>query len=132
MRVFPRHRIPGFEGQYHAQRGNYTTQRLSSPLFTTGIAKNDYIQIDSEIMEVASAGGTTTLTVGTRGGTGALGTAAASHVINEAVQDIQDWAYLGVTANGFDTGCTGSAGVPGCLFNYSITTGPPSAAATGV
>ncbi len=97
----------------------------------TGIANNDYIQIDSEIMKVASGARNDNVDGGHWGDRG-LGTAAATHPINEAVQDIQDWAYLGVTANGFDTGCTGSAGVPGCLFNYSITTGPPSAAATGV
>jgi hypothetical protein len=45
----------------------------------------------------------------------------------EAVQDIQDWAYLSVTASGSDTGCTGT----GCLYNYAITTTTAPTSSTG-
>jgi hypothetical protein len=37
--------------------------------------------------------------------------------VGAAVQDIQDWLYLSVSANGADTGCSGE-----CLYNYSVTT----------
>ncbi|HYB76654.1 MAG TPA: hypothetical protein VEE85_00505 [Candidatus Bathyarchaeia archaeon] len=44
---------------------------------STGTATNDYLQVDSEIMQIAAGGGTTNLTV-TRG---QLGTTAASQAI---------------------------------------------------
>jgi hypothetical protein len=91
----------------------------------TSIVANDYIQIDSEIMKVSSVSGGTTVVV-TRGGTGALGTATAAHNSGAAVQDIQDWIYLSVSANGNETGC-GTA----CIYNYSVTTGAPGTATAG-
>ena len=79
----------------------------------------------TEIMHVTAGGGTTALTV-TRGQEGT--TAAASYPAGTAVQDIQDWAYLSVSATGADTGCTGA-----CLYNYSVTTTTsPTGSTTGI
>jgi len=90
----------------------------------TGTAQNDYIQIDSEIMQITSTTGTTPLTV-TRG---QLGTAEVLHAAGAAVQDIQDWIFLSVTAGGNATGCTGA-----CLYNYNVTTNTlPTNATTGI
>lgn len=84
----------------------------------TGMAINDYLQIGSEIMIVTAT--TPTLTV-TRA---QLGTTAATHSSGAAVQDIQDWIYLSVAANGNVSGvCTGA-----CLYNYSVTTGATTGA----
>jgi len=91
----------------------------------TGIVANDYIQVDSDIMLVDYVSGTT-LTVNQ----GALGTAAATHVNGDAVQDVQDWIYLSVTADGGDAACTSTTG---CLYNYAVTTGTaPSVATAGI
>ncbi|HYB76655.1 MAG TPA: hypothetical protein VEE85_00510, partial [Candidatus Bathyarchaeia archaeon] len=64
------------------------------------------------LMHITAGGGTTNLTV-TRG---QLGTTAATHANGATVDDIQDWIFLGVSANGIAaTGCTaGSA----CLYNF--------------
>ena len=91
----------------------------------TGIANGDFLQLGTEIMLVTAGGGTTALTV-TRGQEGT--TAAASYPAGTAVQDIQDWAYLSVSATGADTGCTGA-----CLYNYSVTTTTsPTGSTTGI
>ena len=91
----------------------------------TGIANGDYLQLGTEIMHVTAGGGSTALTV-TRGQQGT--TAGASYPIGTAVQDIQDWAYLSVSATGADTGCTGA-----CLYNYSVTTTTsPTGSTTGI
>jgi hypothetical protein len=91
----------------------------------TGIANGDYLQLGTEIMHVTAGGGTTALTVA-RGQEGT--TAAASYPVGTAVQDIQDWAYLSVSATGADTGCTGA-----CLYNYSVTTTTsPTGSTTGI
>jgi hypothetical protein len=90
----------------------------------TGIANGDYLQVDSEIMLVTAAPSGSTVTVAR----GQLGTAAATHLNAAAVQDIQDWIFLSVTANGTGNGCTGA-----CLYNYSVTTGAvPANATTGL
>jgi hypothetical protein len=78
----------------------------------SGIVNTDFIQIDSEIMQVSAGGGTGTLTV-TRG---ALGTTAAAHSLGAQVTDIQDWIFLSVTATGNQTGCAGA-----CLYNFLVT-----------
>ena len=78
----------------------------------TGFANGNYIQIDSEIMLITAGGGTTTLTA-TRA---QLGTTAAAHANAAGVDNIHDWIYLSVTANGAGTGCTGA-----CLYNYAVT-----------
>jgi hypothetical protein len=83
----------------------------------TGIAANDYIQIDNEIMQVSSVSGLTTVNV-TRGGSGALGTADVAHSSGATVQDIQDWIFLSVTAGSNDCSLGG-----GCLYNFNVTTG---------
>jgi len=95
---------------------------------TTGLAINDLIQIDSEIMLVATVPTGTTFTVAA-GGRGEEGTTAATHLTTGVpVQDIQDWAYLSVSATGADTGCTGA-----CLYNYSVTTTTsPTGSTTGI
>jgi hypothetical protein len=80
----------------------------------TGIVNGDYLQLGTELMHVTAGGGTTSLTV-TRGQQGT--TAGASYTVGTAAQDIQDWIYLSVAANGADTGCTGA-----CLYNYNVTT----------
>ena len=88
----------------------------------TGTVNNDYIQIDNEIMLITAGGGTTSLTV-TRG---VLGTGpGVIHASGGAVQDIQDWIFLSVTAGGHATGCTGA-----CLYNYNVTTGTAPANST--
>jgi hypothetical protein len=82
-----------------------------------GITNNDYIQIDSEIMEVTGGGGTTSLTI-TRAQDG---TAAASHANSAAVEDVKDWVFTSVQANGNATispTCNGA-----CLYNYNVTSG---------
>ncbi len=84
----------------------------------TNIATGDYIQIDSEIILVSSVtGGTTVNFTPAATHRGQLGTTAAAHADGAAVQDIQDWLYLSVSAGGGATGCTGA-----CLYNYSVTT----------
>jgi hypothetical protein len=88
----------------------------------TGIANGDYIQVDSEIMQATAGGGTTSLTISR----GQLGTTAAVHANGAAVQDIKDWLFLSVVANGNAASCTGA-----CLYNYNVigagTTGTPIA-----
>jgi hypothetical protein len=79
---------------------------------TTGMAVGDYLQIDSEIMQITAV--TPTLTVSR----GSLGTTAATHSSGAAVQDIEDWLFMSVAANGNVAGCTGA-----CLYNYLVTTG---------
>jgi hypothetical protein len=87
----------------------------------TNIANNDYIQIDSEILKVTAGGGTTSLTV-TRG---VDGTTPATHNNLAAVQDVQDWIFTSVQANGSATGCTGA-----CIYNYNVITEAASGTAT--
>jgi hypothetical protein len=96
------------------------TQTSISITSGTGFANNDYIQIDSEIMQITAGGGTTSLTVAR----GQLGTTATTHSSGAAVSDIHDWIYLSVTASGSDTGCTGA-----CLYNYAVLTTPTAATA---
>ena len=81
----------------------------------TGIDTGDYIQVGTEDMKVTAGGGTANLTV-TRG---ALGTTAATHLINANVLIPQlDWMYMSTTAGGSTvTGCP-SGGA--CLYNYYI------------
>ena len=93
----------------------------------TNIANNDFLQIDSEIMQVSSGGGTTSLTV-TRG---QQGTTAATHANGAATQDIKDWLFTAV-AGGASGNATTAAGCTGaCVFNYQVmgagTTGNPTA-----
>jgi hypothetical protein len=93
----------------------------------TNIANNDFIQIDSEITQVSSGGGTTSLTV-TRG---QQGTTAATHADGAATQDVQDWLFTAV-AGGASGNATTAAGCTGaCVFNYQVmgvgTTGKPTA-----
>ena len=90
-----------------------TTGTSVSVASTTGMVVDDYLQIDSEIMEITAI---SPLAVSR----GQLGTTAATHVSGDAVQDIQDWVYLSVTAGGDANGstCTGA-----CLYNFNVTTG---------
>jgi hypothetical protein len=91
----------------------------------TNIANNDYIQVDSEIMKVTGgatgAAGAITLTV-TRG---QQSTTGAMHNSGATTQDIQDWIFTSVEANGNVAGCAGP-----CVYNYNViagaTTGTPS------
>jgi hypothetical protein len=92
----------------------------------TNIATNDFLQIDSEIMQVSSVVGTT-LTV-TRG---VQGTTAATHANGAPTQDIKDWLFTAV-AGGASGSATTAAGCTGaCVFNYQVmgagTTGNPTA-----
>jgi hypothetical protein len=92
------------------------------------MAMNDFIQIDSEIMSIINVTSTTTVLVNRV----QFGTTAASHNSGAAVQDIQDWLFMSVVANGNVAGCSGA-----CVYNYLVTagnaTGTPTAglAATG-
>jgi hypothetical protein len=93
----------------------------------TNIANSDFLQIDSEIMQVSSGGGSTSLTV-TRG---QQGTSAATHANGAATQDIKDWLFTAV-AGGASGSATRAAGCTGaCVFNYQVmsagTTGNPTA-----
>jgi len=84
---------------------------------TTGMAINDYIQIDSEIMSIITVNSTTSLLVNRGQG----GTTSASHSSGAAVQDVQDWLFMSVVANGNVAGCTGA-----CVYNYLVTGGNSS------
>jgi hypothetical protein len=114
-------------GTTQATHANNSTVTIPTPLSVAsilGITNGDYVQVDSEIMQVSAISTSAKLAV-TRG---ALGTTGATHLTGVAVQDIQDWLYLSVTALGSDTGCTGA-----CLYNYSITTGTaPTNSVTGI
>jgi hypothetical protein len=99
-----------------------TTSTSVSVASGTSFSNNDYIQIDSEIMHITTLANPLTVT------RGQLGTTGAAHTGGAAVQDIQDWLYLSVTANGTGNGCSGA-----CLYNYSVTTTTaPSDATTGI
>jgi hypothetical protein len=95
---------------------------------TAGFAAGDYVQIDSEIMLVATPITATTFTVAA-GGRGEFGTAAVAHgTTGVTVQDIQDYLYLSIPAGGGSSICTGA-----CLANFLVTTGSttiPAATAT--
>ena len=107
----------------HANGATVTVLLSSTVGSGTGIAAGDYVQIDSEILQVASVSGTTIIT-----SRADLGTAIAAHSSGAAVQDIQDWIYFSLTASGNATGCTGA-----CLYNYLVTTGtPPANSTTGL
>lgn len=67
-----------------------TGQTSISVTSGTGIANNDYVQIDNEILQVSSGGGTTALTV-TRG---QKGTTAATHSSGVGVVDINTSANM--------------------------------------
>ena len=89
----------------------------------TNIQDGDYIQIDNEIMNVGGVSGNL-LTV-TRG---ALGTTAAQHgPLSDVTIPALDWLFLGVTANGNDTGCTGA-----CLYSYYIGGATPGNSTSGI
>ena len=91
----------------------------------TGIANNDYIQVESEIMKVTAGGGTTALTV-TAANRGLDGTTKVAHTtLNVPVQDVQDWLFTSVEATGNATGCTGA-----CIYNYNVITEAASGTAT--
>jgi len=83
-----------------------------------GIATNDYIKVDSEIMKVTAGGGTGTLTV-TRG---VNSTTAATHSNGAATQDVQDWIFLSVQGNGNATVSPTCSGA--CVYNYNVTSSP--------
>jgi hypothetical protein len=76
-------------------------QTTASVASGTAIVNNDYIQINTEILQVTAGGGTTTLTV-TRG---QLGTAAAAHTNGSTVTD------FGI--------CGTSGGAGGCAVQAS-------------
>jgi hypothetical protein len=90
----------------------------------TKLANSDYIQVDSEVMQISSGGGTTSLTV-TRG---VLGTSAATHSQGATVNDIHDWIYLGVTGTGNQSACASA----GCVYNFNVISGVPSSATAGI
>jgi hypothetical protein len=93
---------------------------------STGIASNDFLQIDSEIMQVTSGVGTT-LTV-TRG---QQGTSAATHANGAATRDIKDWLFTAVAGGASGSGTTAAGCTGACVFNYQVmgagTTGNPTA-----
>jgi hypothetical protein len=89
------------------------TGQTLSVASTTNWAQNDYIQIDSEIMQIISVT-PTTLTVNRP----QLGTTAAAHSTNAVVQNIADRIFVSVAANGNAAGCFGA-----CVYSYNVTTG---------
>jgi len=99
---------------------------------TTGMAVGDYVQIDSEIMLVATVPTGTTFTVALAG-RGQDGTTPATHTTTGVpVQDIKDWLFTSV-AGGASGNAVTAAGCSGaCVFNYNVinsaaTTGNPTA-----
>jgi hypothetical protein len=85
---------------------------------SAGITAGDYIQIDSEIMNVVGVlGGTSLLATQAQ-----LGTTGAAHANGATVQDIEDWVFASVVGGGNAAGCTG-----GCVYNYLVTAGATSA-----
>jgi hypothetical protein len=97
-------------------QGAITTPGQTSITVTsgTGFPTNDFIQIDSEIMQITAGGGTTSLTV-TRAQNG---TSAATHASGAVVSDIHDRIFMSTTANGSLTGCTGA-----CVYSFDVTNG---------
>jgi hypothetical protein len=91
--------------------GNTGTTATVTVASGTGFANNDYIQIDSEIMQITSGGGTKSLSVNRK----QQGTAIADHAVGAAVDDIKDWLFASVSANGNLGGCTGA-----CLYNFNV------------
>ncbi len=89
---------------------------------TTDIAVGDYVQIDSEVMLVATVPTGTTFTVAA-GGRGQDGSTAAAHnTTGLPVQDLRDGLFMSVVGNGNDSTCTGA-----CVYSYNVISG----AATG-
>ncbi len=88
---------------------------------STGIAAGDYIQIDSEIMNVTNVlSGTSLLAAQAQ-----LGTTAAAHANGATVQDIEDWIFASVVGGGNAAGCAN-----GCVYNYLVTAGAASGSPT--
>jgi hypothetical protein len=86
---------------------------------TTGFAANDYIEIDSEIMRIGATL-TNPLTLTRAQG----GTKGATHDPGAAVNDVKDWLFMSVAANGNATGCTGA-----CLYSFNVLTASGTATA---
>jgi hypothetical protein len=104
-----------------------TTSTSVSVASGTGFSNNDYIQIDSEIMQISSGGGTTALTVAR----GQLGTTAATHSSGATVNDIHDYIFVSVfgalaTIDSSTSGCTDGS-TDGCILSFNVTN--PSAIA---
>ncbi len=104
-----------------------TGQTVITVTAGTNIANGDFLQIDSEIMQVSSGGGTTSLTV-TRG---QQGTSAATHANGAATQDIKDWLFTAVAGGASGNAATAAGCTGACVFNYQVvgagTTGNPTA-----
>jgi hypothetical protein len=102
-----------------------TSQTAISVISGTAFPNGDFIQIDSEIMEITAGGGSSSLTV-TRGQNG---TAATTHTVGAVVSDIHDRIFIGTTANGLalgvSGGCTGA-----CVYSFDVTSGSTPSAAT--
>jgi len=102
--------------------GSQTTLTVASTLgITVGTSTPNYLQIDSEIMQITAVQPPLTVTVNR----GALGTTTAPHTSGAPVQAILDRLFLFVAA----FGRTGSACMSNCLYNFDVTvpsTTPPN------
>ena len=89
----------------------------------TGFSNHDFIQIDSEIMQITLISSNTLTVIRHQ-----FGTSAAGHNNLAAVDDIHDRLFLSVEARaitGF-TGCTSGSNTVGCVFNFDLTVGSGS------
>jgi hypothetical protein len=76
---------------------------------TTGMAVNDYVQIDSEIMKITTLANPLTVT------RGQVGTTAAAHSSGATTDDVKDWLFMSVIGWGNAGGCSGA-----CMYNYNV------------
>jgi hypothetical protein len=93
----------------------------SVPLMSaSGFPAKDFIQIDSEVMQIMSVSGNTLTVI-----RGQFGTSAAGHNSGATVDDIHDRIFLSVEAEAITgvSGCTGGSTTVGCVFNFDLTVG---------
>ena len=97
---------------------------------TTGMAVGDYVQIDSEVMLVATVPASgVTFTVAS-GGRGKAGTTAATHLATGVpVEDIRDGIFFSVSGYANVSPCTGTS-TSGCVYAYNVISGAASGTPT--
>jgi len=81
----------------------------------------DYLQIDSEILNIIDVVNSTSLLVNRA----EVGTSGATHSSGATVEDIQDWIFMSIQAGGSATGCS-----TGCLYNFNVISGAASGTPT--
>ena len=95
----------------------------------TGFNPHDFIQIDSEIMQITLISSNTLTVIRHQ-----FGTSAAGHNNLAAVEDIHDRLFLSVEARAATgvTGCTSGSNTVGCVFNFDLTVGSGSTETTEI